>query len=81
MLAKKYRLPVQKVLNSKSKSYRDSYFTIKSFKSTLTHSRFGVIVSKKIAKTAVERNQIKRMIFQAADSLINKWPVADYLII
>jgi ribonuclease P protein component len=65
----------------KGKSYRGPHFTIKVFPAALFHSRFGVVVSKKVTGTAVERNKVKRMIFRAASLVIDQWPAANYLII
>ncbi|MDD5547922.1 MAG: ribonuclease P protein component [Candidatus Pacebacteria bacterium] len=64
MLAKKYRLPIQTVLKQKSgHSFKSRYFLFKIFSSDLPFSRFGLIVSKKISKKAVDRNRIKRLVF------------------
>ncbi len=63
MLSKKYRLPIQEFLGKSSKSVRGVYFTIKSKTNNLLFSRFGVVISRKISKSAVRRNKIKRIIF------------------
>lgn len=78
MLAKRYRLPIQNLKQARGRSYRGSFFTIKTFPSAKGFSRFGVIVS---AKGSVVRNRIKRRIFNAAGLVLKKWPTADYLII
>ena len=69
------------MLGKKGKSYKNPFFTIKVFSPDKPYSRFGVIVSKKVGKTAVVRNNIKRTIFNALEEVKNKWPLADYLII
>ncbi len=66
MLAKKFRLQIQNWLKDKNKriSTRKSDFFIARFsKNKLNFSRFGVIVSTKVSKSAVKRNKIKRTIF------------------
>ena len=66
MLAKKYRLQIQDWLKNKNKKIftRKSNFFIAKFSSNkLNFSRFGVIISVKVSKSAVKRNKIKRIIF------------------
>ncbi len=63
MLAKKYRLPIQNVINKKAKIIRGQYYSIKIFPNSLPYCRFGLSVSKKVSAKAVIRNQIKRQIF------------------
>ncbi|HEY4500070.1 MAG TPA: ribonuclease P protein component [Candidatus Paceibacterota bacterium] len=82
MLPKKYRLPIQGVVGRKSRFTKKSdIFLLKFFNSTLPHCRFGIIVSKQVAAKAVERNQIKRSIFQALQTYITMIPSMDVLII
>ena len=63
MLAKKFRLPIQEVLGQKFKTARNEYFAIKSRPNDLGFSRFGTVISRKVSKSAVKRNKIKRVIF------------------
>ncbi|MBI4994003.1 ribonuclease P protein component [Candidatus Wolfebacteria bacterium] len=66
MLAKKFRLQIQNWLNDRNKkifSRKSEFFIIKSSSNNLGFSRFGVIISKKVSKSAVRRNKIKRIIF------------------
>lgn len=65
MLAKKYRLPVQTAVGKKGKETHFPEFLIKIFPSGLPHPRFGVVLRKGIAKKAVDRNRIRRIIFDA----------------
>lgn len=44
------------------KKLNTQYFAIYSYTNQLTHPRLGLIVAKKIARSAVKRNQIKRII-------------------
>jgi len=63
MLAKKFRLPIQKFIGQKSKSVRSDFFIVKFRPNDLGFSRFGTVISKKVYKSAVKRNKLKRIIF------------------
>jgi len=66
MLAKKYRLQIQNWLKNKNKriiSRRSDFFIIRMSVNDLFFSRFGVIISAKVSKSAVKRNRIKRIIY------------------
>ncbi len=65
MLSKQYRLTKNKDFERVAKIGQSVYtkeLGIKWTKSNLSHSRFGIVVSLKIAKKAVVRNKIKRRI-------------------
>lgn len=38
--------------------------------------RFGVVVSKKVSKKAVERNKLRRLVMKGVEENINNWPEA-----
>ncbi len=65
MLAKKFRLPIQNWLKQRKKitTRKSDFFIIKISDNNLSFSRFGVVISKKVSKSAVQRNKIKRTIF------------------
>ena len=67
MLAKKFRLPIQSFnkfkTGQKSKSVRSDFFIVKFGLNDLDFSRFGTIIGKKVYKSAVKRNNLKRIIF------------------
>lgn len=66
MLAKKFHLPIQKWMKDKNKktiTKKGNFFIIKVASNNLDFSRFGVIISSKIIKKAVQRNHLKRIIF------------------
>ncbi len=63
MLSKKYRLPIQEFIKSRSNIIKGDYFIFKFKKNNLLFSRIGVIISGKVNKSAVKRNKIKRIIF------------------
>lgn len=81
MLAKKYRLPIQEFVKKSGKSYKSRYFLLKIFRSSGAHSRFGVVISKKVSAKATVRNKIKRSIFDFFGQHIAKLPIEDYLVI
>lgn len=70
MLAKKYRLPIQFVLNKSGRTFRGRSFLIKTFSSQLDFNRFGVVISKKVSKLAVKRNLIKRIVLDTTKKFV-----------
>lgn len=81
MLAKKYRLPIQDFVKKSGRSYKSRYFLLKVFRSGGVHSRFGVVISKKVSAKATVRNKIKRSIFDFFGRHVIKLPIEDYLVI
>lgn len=82
MLAKKFKLPIQKINFRDSEIVRDDYFLIKTISNNFNFSRFGVIVSSKIFKRAVLRNKARRIIFNfIKDNNFHLNPGSDILII
>jgi len=81
MLAKKYRLPIQNTMRRAGRVRRTALCTIKIFYPEFPYSRFGVLITKKIAASAVKRNALRRMIMDAILKIRGAWPVADYLVI
>src|SRR3989338_9129385 len=65
MLAKKFRLPIQDWLKQRKKTItrKSDFFIIRRSDNNLAFSRFGAVISKKVSKSAVKRNKIKRTIF------------------
>jgi len=60
------------------------FFTLVSAKNSdpsITVSRFAVLVSKKTASLAVDRNRIKRLTSALIESLYSSFSPQDYLII
>lgn len=73
MLPKKYRLPLRTklpCLRKEGKIFHSPLFGLLTGKNNLPVSRFGFIVSKKIHKQAVKRNQIKRLLREAVRSFL-----------
>lgn len=68
MLKKKYRLRKTKEFErvyQEGKGVKIGFVALKFVKTELPNSRFGIIVSKKIANKAVKRNKIKRRLREA----------------
>ncbi|PIR98596.1 MAG: ribonuclease P protein component [Candidatus Colwellbacteria bacterium CG10_big_fil_rev_8_21_14_0_10_41_28] len=63
MLAKRDKLPIQKFSPKAKTVFRGNFLSIKSDKNGLGRSRVGVVISKKIAKSAFLRNSIRRLVF------------------
>lgn len=58
----------------KGSSSNGSLLFVKYLKNNLSFSRFGIVISKKVSKKAVERNKIKRRAREAARTLYEKAP-------
>jgi len=81
MLAKKFRLTRKQVniVYRKGKSTSLGIISIKAYANKLEYSRFSVIIPKSLIKKVVERNRLRRIIFEE----LNKGPktkAGDYLI-
>ena len=66
MLKRKYRLQKQKDINAvhkQGKSFFTKHLIIKVLPNELEYSRFTVVVSTKVNKSAVKRNRLRRVIF------------------
>ena len=70
MLAKKARLPIQSLSVHAVGRITTSYFSVKVFRNTLGHNRFGVIISAKNVKKAARRHELKRRIL----GRVTQWP-------
>lgn len=92
MFQKKYRLPIQQfyskepfliIGNNFSETVkRNSFFIIKTRKTKLLFSRFGVVVGSKVDKLAVRRNFIRRNIIKwLQSSNFHQKPGKDVMII
>lgn len=85
MLAKKFRLPIGKwnrERNKKTSTGKGDFFIVKTAANNLEFSRFGIIIGSKNFKTAVRRNELKRLVFDfiRSNGLYGK-PGRDNLII
>jgi ribonuclease P protein component len=79
MFQKKYRLPANVRLSHPENTYT-AYFLAKIAKNNLDFNRYGFIISKKVAKLAVDRNRLKRRFRAALEEMHKNLPVGyDFL--
>lgn len=69
MIAKKYRLSAGQLSFRAQKQIRSEYFFLKAANNSLGHSRFAVIVSLRVDKSAVRRHFWKRRLLDWADRM------------
>lgn len=78
------RLPVRRErdrLNREGKTYHSKFFTIVQAPADSLTPRFAILLSKKTAKMAVDRNRIKRVTSAILIELLPSFIPADYLIV
>lgn len=80
MLAKKYRLPVQSVLNVKGRLIRGRYLNIVVYPSVKKYVQVGVVVPIAYSDKAVARNALKRAIYDGLDWQATKMPVRSFVV-
>lgn len=83
MFKKRFRLKTsefKEVFNC-GRTIKNPIFVLKTKKNNLPYSRVAVVVSKKIANKAVERNHYKRRFISALENIVDTFPVADYVFI
>lgn len=71
MFKKKYRLAPH-IRFTNSSVYHTSFFTLKVAKNDQAHNRYGFIVTKRIDKRAVIRNQTKRKVRFCVEKLFTE---------
>ncbi len=80
MFAKKDRLPIRTMARKQGRVHRTPWCVITVFPSARAHSRFAVMVGKKVFAGAVQRNAARRMIIKILERVRGAWPIADYLV-
>lgn len=67
MIAKKFRVPRQIIapILRKGEEFRTELFIVRYFENNEQFSRYRVIISKKIEKEAVDRNKLRRQVYEA----------------
>jgi len=63
------------------KTTRTPLFLVKTKQNNLPFARFAVVVSKKISKSAVQRNHLKRRFIHALQEEVTHFPASDYVFI
>lgn len=85
MLAKKYRFHSRggvKYVYQKGKTVRKSKMSLVFCENTRGFTRMAVVVSKKVAKTAVERNRIRRRVYEVLRENMEYIPLKhDYIFV
>lgn len=83
MFKKQYRLHTSefKEVFNFGKTIKHSLFTIKTKENSLKHSRFAVVVSKKVFKKAHDRNYLKRKCMHALKEVEKQLSKNDYIFI
>ncbi|MDD4930785.1 MAG: ribonuclease P protein component [Candidatus Colwellbacteria bacterium] len=85
MIKARYRLNVSLADRGLKPCFRGSFFAIKRRDNGLSHSRIGVVLSKRYSKKATARNKLKREIFNFfasnKDFLEDKSRAYDILIV
>jgi ribonuclease P protein component len=83
MFKKQHRLHTSefKEVFNFGKTIKHSLFVIKTKENKLTHSRFAVVVSKKLFKKAHDRNYLKRKTIHALKEVEKQLPKNDYIFI
>ncbi len=80
MLSKKYRLPIQSFLKTKGKVFKTPYFLLRIFPANFSYSRFGVVVSRKTAARATERNRLRRLAYNFLRDSRDTYSLGDYIV-
>lgn len=82
MLNKTQRLSTNRIswLLKKGFNFRNEYFSIKFHLNKSQNSRYSVVVSKKIAALATDRNLLRRQFYEIIRNSPERLPPADYII-
>lgn len=84
MIGKKYRFHGHKSLNyvfSKGRGERSKFFAIKFINNPRRkHPRLAVVVSKKVFKSSVKRNRIRRRVYEIARPLLMNFQPVDIVL-
>lgn len=85
MLAQKYRFHSRggvRYTYQKGKNVRTPFFSLIFAPNVRNHRRFAVVVSKKILKSAVGRNRIRRRVYEAIRAEMDYYPEpTDYIFV
>ncbi len=81
MLAKKNRLPIQYLKSKKPEVKRSPSLTLKKYPNDKNLPRVGVMVGKKTVKSAVKRNELKRLVFDQVGKILSELKSFDYLVV
>ncbi len=71
------RQRVAEIIQKPDFETKSRLFVIKKKANKLPHDRFAVVVSKKIHKSAVKRNKVRRQVYESIRLLLQKNAEAD----
>ncbi|PIR88973.1 MAG: hypothetical protein COU07_03735 [Candidatus Harrisonbacteria bacterium CG10_big_fil_rev_8_21_14_0_10_40_38] len=80
MLPKRYKLPIQSFVSIRGKRNSSPHFILVVFPAKCSYPRFGVVIPKKYAQKAVQRNKIKRFFFDFIEENLKNIALGDYLL-
>lgn len=69
------------ILFKKKTSYYSSFYSIHFIRNDINHVRIAISISKKIAKSAVDRNKAKRQVKSILSKWINYEKAIDFLVV
>jgi len=81
MLARKFKIgstPRIEHILKKGRYVKSRLFRLKYLRSRLSHSRFSLVISKRIGRKAVERNTVRRRVYEAIRRNWNHLPKTCY---
>jgi ribonuclease P protein component len=81
MIPQNRRLPLSGESHFPGKRLFGQYVSVVQGSSSLSHYRLAIIVSKKISKFAVRRNQLRRLLAATAIKTLAGAPPFDWLIV
>lgn len=80
MLAKKYRFHSRggvRFTYQKGKTIRTPKMSLVYNTNSRNHQRFAVVISKKVIKSAVGRNRVRRRVYEAIRSLLPEYTIKN----
>ena len=70
-----------KLALARGRGFFNPFFTLKFLKTTRPNARLTVIASTKVAKKAVVRNRLKRVVREVMRQKLGDLPVGDYAVL
>jgi len=81
VLARQYRLPIERTFTRRGRTIHNKSVEVKIFPVEFPYTRFNVVIGRSVAKRAVERNRLKRMVWSVIQARKKDFPLHDYLFI
>lgn len=82
MLNKSQRISKNQIswIHKKGKRFANEYFNVKFLLNKLEHSRYSIVVSKKNVNKAVDRNFLRRQLYEVIRQMPQNDNCLDYII-